>query len=102
MIDKYLSHEAERKAMGIPAKPLDPEQTEELCRLLEKPPQGKDEFLLNLLRERVSPGVDPAAEIKASFLARLVDGSATSPLISGKDAVKIYNYGTAIDFQAGA
>jgi len=89
MIDKYLQQEAERKALGIPARPLDPEQTEELCRLLEKPPQGKEVFLLHLLRERVSPGVDPAAGVKAAFLARIIDGATISPLITRKDAVNI-------------
>ena len=89
MIDKYLQQEAERKALGIPARPLDPEQTEELCRLLEKPPQGKEVFLLHLLRERVSPGVDPAAGVKAAFLSRIIDGATISPLITRKDAVNI-------------
>jgi len=89
MIDKYLQQEAERKALGIPARPLDPEQTEELCRLLEKPPQGNEVFLLHLLRERVSPGVDPAAGVKAAFLSRIIDGATISPLITRKDAVNI-------------
>jgi aconitate hydratase 2/2-methylisocitrate dehydratase len=89
MIEQYLQHEAERSLLGIPARPLDPEQTAELCRLLESPPPGKEEFLLNLLKERVSPGVDPAAEVKAGFLARIVNGTTHSPLITGKDAIQI-------------
>ena len=62
MIEAYLQHEAERAKQGIPALPLNPEQTAELCKLLVKPPKGKEKFLLNLLTERVSPGVDPAAK----------------------------------------
>jgi aconitate hydratase 2/2-methylisocitrate dehydratase len=89
VIDAYQKHEAERKALGIPAKPLDPEQTRELCKLLENPPAGKEAFLLALLENRVSPGVDPAAEVKASFLADVVNGKRRSPLISKKDAVRI-------------
>ena len=89
MIQAYLKHESERNAIGIPANPLDPEQTSEICRLLENPSQGHGEFLLQLLRERVSPGVDPAAGVKAAFLARIVDGSSSSPLITPIDAVKI-------------
>src|SRR3990172_10525277 len=89
VIDAYQEHEAERKALGIPAKPLDPEQTRELCKLLENPPAGKEAFLLALLENRVSPGVDPAAEVKASFLADVVNGKRRSPLISKKDAVRI-------------
>ena len=84
VIDAYLKHEAERQQMGIPAKPLDPEQTAQLCRLLESPPAGKEQFLLGLLTERVAPGVDPAAEVKAGFLAAILDGSKSSPLISSR------------------
>ena len=89
MIEAYLAHEAERAAQGIPALPLSPEQTADLCKLLEAPPAGKEDFLLNLLKERVSPGVDPAAEVKAAFLAAILDGSKKSPLISRVDAVRI-------------
>ena len=89
MIEAYLKQEAERKALGIPAKPLDPEQTAGLCKLLEAPPAGKEAFLLELLKERVSPGVDPSAEVKAAFLAGIVAGSLKSPLVSKKDAVQI-------------
>ncbi|MBT1071565.1 bifunctional aconitate hydratase 2/2-methylisocitrate dehydratase [Pelotalea chapellei] len=89
MIEAYLAHEAERKALGIPALPLTPEQTADLCKLLELPPAGKEEFLLNLLKERVSPGVDPAAKVKAAFLAEIIKGGKKSPLISRVDAVRI-------------
>jgi len=89
MIDAYLKHEAERKALGIPALPLDPEQTGELCALLNNPPAGQEEFLLNLLRERVAPGVDPAARVKAEYLAGIVRGSAKTPLISPIEAVRL-------------
>ncbi|MCE1226768.1 MAG: bifunctional aconitate hydratase 2/2-methylisocitrate dehydratase [Geobacteraceae bacterium] len=89
MIEAYLAHEAERAAQGIPALPLSPEQTAELCALLEAPPAGKEAFLLNLLKERVSPGVDPAAKVKAEFLAAILNGSKKSPLVSKIDAVRI-------------
>ncbi len=87
VIDAYLKHVDERKSQGIPPRALDPEQTREVCKLLQKPPKGQEEFLLALLRDRVSPGVDPAAEVKAEFLAELVAGKKKSPLISKKDAV---------------
>ncbi|WP_243371210.1 bifunctional aconitate hydratase 2/2-methylisocitrate dehydratase [Geotalea sp. SG265] len=104
MIEAYLAHEAERKAQGIPALPLNPEQTADLCKLLENPPAGKEEFLLNLLKERVSPGVDPAAEVKAAFLAQIVKGTKKSPLVDRKEAIQIlgtmmggYNVAPLID-----
>ena len=89
MIDAYLKHEAERKELGIPAKPLDPEQTREVCKLLESPPAGREAFLLDLLQNRVSPGVDPAAEVKAAFLADVLSGKRSSPVISKPEAVRI-------------
>ncbi len=89
MIEAYLKQEEERNSQGIPALPLTPEQTADLCKLLEAPPAGKEAFLLNLLTERVSPGVDPAAEVKADFLGKILAGTAKSPLITKKDAVKI-------------
>src|SRR6056297_946537 len=89
MFDAYLTHEEERKAQGIPALPLSPEQTSGLCDLLQNPPAGKEDFLLYLLTERISPGVDPAAEVKAAFLAEVISGSKSSPLIDRVKAVQI-------------
>lgn len=89
MIEAYLAHEKERAAQGIPALPLNPEQTADLCALLVKPPKGKEKFLLDLITNRVSPGVDPAAKVKAEFLAGVVDGSTKCPLITPVDAIKL-------------
>ena len=104
MIEAYLKHEEERASQGIPALPLTPEQTTELCKLLVAPPTGKEAFLLNLLKERISPGVDPAAEVKAAFLAEIIKGTKSSPLVSKVDAVRIlgtmlggYNVGPLVD-----
>ena len=104
MIEAYLKHEEERASQGIPALPLTPEQTTELCKLLVAPPAGKEAFLLNLLQERISPGVDPAAEVKAAFLAEIIKGTKNSPLVSKVEAVRIlgtmlggYNVGPLVD-----
>ena len=82
MIEAYLKHEEERNSQGIPALPLNPEQAADLCKLLQAPPAGKESFLLNLFKERISPGVDPAAEVKADFLGKLLKGAVSSPLIT--------------------
>jgi len=89
VIEAYLKHEAERKALGIPAKPLEPAQTKELVKLLEAPPAGREAFLLALVTERVSPGVDPAAEVKGAFLADVVKGTKKSPLLGRTEAVRL-------------
>ncbi|RME37426.1 MAG: bifunctional aconitate hydratase 2/2-methylisocitrate dehydratase [Deltaproteobacteria bacterium] len=89
MIEAYLRHEEERKAQGIPALPLNPEQATQLCELLQNPPAGKEDFLMHLFTERISPGVDPAAEVKAAFLNDILKGTKSSPLIDKKKAVQI-------------
>jgi aconitate hydratase 2/2-methylisocitrate dehydratase len=89
MIEAYLAEEKERAKFGIPPLPLNPEQTSGLCKLLQKPPKGKEDFLLTLLSERVSPGVDPAAKVKAEFLADIVSGKMKSPLLTPKGAIGI-------------
>jgi aconitate hydratase 2/2-methylisocitrate dehydratase len=89
MIEAYLAHEKERAAQGIPALPITPEQTADLCKLLVKPPKGKEKFLLGLLKDRVSPGVDPSAKVKAEFLAGVVSGKIKSPLVTPVDAIKM-------------
>ncbi|MDD2366934.1 MAG: bifunctional aconitate hydratase 2/2-methylisocitrate dehydratase [Desulfuromonadaceae bacterium] len=89
MIEAYLAHEKERGAQGIPALPLTPVQTAELAKLLVKPPKGKEAFLLDLITNRVSPGVDPSAKVKAEFLADIVSGKKKSPLIDPVAAVRL-------------
>jgi aconitate hydratase 2 / 2-methylisocitrate dehydratase len=89
MIEAYLRHQEERNAQGIPALPLNAQQARELVALLQNPPNGQEEFILHLLKERISPGVDPAAEVKAEFLGKVLKGEATSPLLSKKEAIQI-------------
>ncbi len=72
MIDAYLKHEAARATKGIPALPLNAEQTAELCELLQNPIEGKEDFLLHLFKERIAPGVDDSTEVKAEFLGKLL------------------------------
>lgn len=89
MLESYRQHVAERASLGIPPLPLSPQQTSELCELLKAPPAGEEEFLLMLLRDRVPPGVDQAAYVKAGFLSAIAKGETTSPLISPKYAVEL-------------
>lgn len=89
MLESYRRHVAERAALGIPPLPLDANQTSELCELLKNPPAGEEETLLELLRDRVSPGVDPAAYVKAGFLTAIAKEEITSPLISPIEAVQM-------------
>ena len=89
MLETYRQQVAERAVFGIPPLPLDAKQTSELCELLKNPPAGEEEILLNLLSDRVPPGVDPAAYVKAGFLTAIAKEEIASPLISPIEAVQL-------------
>ncbi len=104
MLEAYRKHVEERAAQGIVPKPLNAEQVAGLVELLKSPPAGEEATLLDLISNRVPPGVDEAAYVKAGFLSALVKGEASSPLISKEEAVKLlgnmhggYNIATLVD-----
>lgn len=89
MLEAYRAHVAERAAQGLPPLPLNAEQVAALVELIKNPPAGEEDFLLDLLENRVPPGVDQAAYVKAAFLADVARGRAQSPLICRQHAVQI-------------
>ncbi len=89
MLEEYRKHVAERAAQGIVPKPLDASQVAALVELLKNPPKGEEDFLLDLLTNRVPPGVDEAAYVKAGFLAAIAKGETSSPLISPEKAIEL-------------
>ncbi len=89
MLSAYRASAAERTAQGIPALPLNAEQTQALTELLQNPPAGEEQELLHLLSERIPPGVDEAAYVKATWLSAVAQGTATSPLVSPMEAVRL-------------
>jgi aconitate hydratase 2/2-methylisocitrate dehydratase len=104
MLAAYRQAAADREALGIPPLPLDAAQAEALIELLEQPPAGEDAFLLELLSERIPPGVDEAAYVKAGWLKAVAQGSLSSPLISPLAATQLlatmiggYNVGALIE-----
>ncbi len=104
MLEAYRKHVAERAELGVVPKPLSADQVADLIELLKTPPAGEEEFLVDLISNRVPPGVDEAAYVKAGFLSAVAKGEAESPLIDKKFAVKLlgtmlggYNIATLID-----
>ena len=89
MLEAYRKHVAERAAEGVVAKPLDSEQVAGLVELLKSPPQGEEEYLLNLLENRIPPGVDEAAYVKAGFLTAITKGTVSSPIVSREKAAQL-------------
>ena len=104
VLEAYRKHVEERAALGIVPQPLNAEQTAGLVDLLKNPPAGEEEFLLDLLTNRVPPGVDEAAYVKAGFLSAVAKGEATSPLLTKLRAVELlgtmqggYNIATLVE-----
>lgn len=89
MLEAYRTHAAERAAQGIPPLPLTAEQVDDLVELLKAPPSGEEAFLKDLITNRVPPGVDDAAYVKAAFLADITKGKATSPVIDVAEAIRL-------------
>ncbi len=89
MLEAYRQHVEERAQQGVVPKPLDAEQVSQLVELLKNPPQGEEDFILNLLENRIPPGVDEAAYVKAGFLSAITKGEVSSPLVSKEKATEL-------------
>ena len=89
MLELYRKHVEERAAEGIVPMPLNAEQMTALVELIKYPPKGEEEFILNLLVNRVPAGVDEAAFIKASFLSAITKGEVISPILTASDAAEL-------------
>ena len=104
MLPSYRQHVNDRAALGIPPLPLNAEQTAHLCQLLQNPADSEGNELLSLLRDRVPPGVDQAAYVKAGFLTAIANGQIFSPSVSPTLAIELlgtmlggYNVRSLID-----
>jgi aconitate hydratase 2/2-methylisocitrate dehydratase len=89
MLNLYREHAVLRAKDNLPSLPLSAEQTAQLIELIKNPPAGEGKFLLELLTERVPPGVDSAAYVKASFLAAITKGETETPLINPVQATEL-------------
>ncbi|MDP6535578.1 MAG: bifunctional aconitate hydratase 2/2-methylisocitrate dehydratase [Gammaproteobacteria bacterium] len=104
MLEAYREQIAERAKQGVVPKPLSAQQVAELVELLKQPPAGEENFVLDLISNRVPPGVDEAAYVKAGFLSAVATGAASSPLIDKLLAIKLlgtmlggYNISTLVE-----
>ena len=115
-LEGYNAHVEERAAMaggklgGIAPKPLDAAQTADLIEEIKAAGEGDADAatLVDLLTNRVPPGVDEAAYVKASYLSAVATGEVAATLVSPKRAVELlgtmqggYNVGTLIELIKG-
>ncbi|UGA54297.1 bifunctional aconitate hydratase 2/2-methylisocitrate dehydratase [Vibrio sp. VB16] len=105
MLEAYRKHVEERAAEGVVAQPLNAEQVTALVELVKNPPKGEESIILDLFENRIPPGVDEAAYVKAGFLTALAKGEVFSSLISKEKATELlgtmqggYNIDSLIGF----
>jgi aconitate hydratase 2 / 2-methylisocitrate dehydratase len=89
MLEEYRIHVEERKIEGVPPLSLNSQQVTDLIELLKNPPAGEEDFLLDLITNRVPAGVDEAAAVKAEFLSDITRGNSVCPLIDRVKAVEL-------------
>ena len=108
LLKEYEDHVAERATKGIPPLPLNAEQTNCVTRLLEQDSNYDSAYLLDLLINRVPPGVDEAAYVKASWLTAIVHSEKYCKSINPEKAVEIlgtmiggYNVNSLVEILKG-
>lgn len=104
MLDSYYKKAEARKSLGVVPEALTKEETLELVSLLEKPLASNEKELVSLLENRIPPGVDDAAQVKAQFLSDIAFGKKQCSAISPLRAVTLlgtmqggYNVATLIE-----
>ncbi|MGZ8548107.1 MAG: bifunctional aconitate hydratase 2/2-methylisocitrate dehydratase [Sulfuricurvum sp.] len=83
-MDEYTAHIAERTAQGIPPLPLTKKQVTDLVNLIKTQTAKNSEFV-EMLAQRVNPGVDDGAHVKAAFLHQVVQGEIKAFLADNSD-----------------
>ncbi|WP_121626418.1 bifunctional aconitate hydratase 2/2-methylisocitrate dehydratase [Poseidonibacter antarcticus] len=90
LLVNYKAHTEERQNEGgLPPLALTAEQTAELVELLKADPVKEADYCLDLFNNKINPGVDDAAYVKAAFLNDIVQGNVTCSVISKAEAVRI-------------
>jgi len=84
----YKAHAEERNNEGgLPPLALTPEQVADLVELLKADTVAESEYVLDLFNNKINPGVDDAAYVKAAFLNDVVQGNVACSVISKTEAI---------------
>jgi len=78
-----------RNLQGLPPLPLTADQVLALIQLCQKPPIDSIHELKNLLINRIEPGMNDAAHIKASFLYEVAKGNLQTPALNPQQAIQV-------------
>ncbi|MBE2985295.1 bifunctional aconitate hydratase 2/2-methylisocitrate dehydratase [Campylobacter sp. RM9344] len=83
---QYKKHIDERAKLGVPPLALNQDQTVQVCEILRNTKnENEAKEFIELLSNRVNPGVDDAAKVKAEFLGEIVNSGLE---ICGIDKIK--------------
>jgi len=104
----YQKHIDERSTDGLPPLPLSAEQVAALVEQAQGKLEDDKEYVRELLTNRVPPGVDEAAYVKAAFLSAVAKGECKSPVFSREEAITLlgtmqggYNIASLVDLLDG-
>jgi aconitate hydratase 2 / 2-methylisocitrate dehydratase len=90
LIADYKAHTQDRANEGnLPPLPLTAAQTAQLVELLKADKVEEADYLLDLFTNKINPGVDDAAYVKAAFLNDIVQGKVACSVISKIKAIEI-------------
>jgi aconitate hydratase 2/2-methylisocitrate dehydratase len=89
LVANYKAHTEERlQEGGLPPLALTADETAQLVEVL-KANTADAEYALDLFKNKINPGVDDAAYVKAAFLNDIVQDKASCSVISKIEAIKI-------------
>ncbi|TLE10276.1 bifunctional aconitate hydratase 2/2-methylisocitrate dehydratase [Helicobacter bilis] len=88
-VKEYENNVAERSREGVPPLPLNIAQTKQVIEILKGSDETNKAFCKDLLANRINPGVDDSAKLKAEFLGNIANGTEKCSVINGIEATKL-------------
>lgn len=88
-VKEYENNVAERSKEGVPPLALNIAQTKQVIGILKGSDETNKAFCKDLLANRINPGVDDSAKLKAEFLGNIANGTEKCSVISSIEATKL-------------
>lgn len=88
-VKEYENNVAERSREGVPPLALNIAQTKQVIEILKGSDETNKAFCKDLLANRINPGVDDSAKLKAEFLGNIANGTEKCSVINSIEAIKL-------------
>ncbi|WP_104746444.1 bifunctional aconitate hydratase 2/2-methylisocitrate dehydratase [Helicobacter bilis] len=88
-VKEYENNVAERSKEGVPPLALNIAQTKQVIGILKGSNETNKAFCKDLLANRINPGVDDSAKLKAEFLGNIANGTEKCSVINSIEATKL-------------